>query len=152
MRKIAVAAVSAAAAVGLALANTGTANAITDRFGSGWWEVHKDIYTGVYEAQAPSDWLTCRVSFYNSDINQIGLHESVNQRVRMTVGWNVHIVSTSNGCGMWTRVGDAPPPPPVDPTPLLIGAGVAAGLGSAAVGSSVLPGVMMIAATGSAGA
>ncbi|QBJ95988.1 hypothetical protein ERC79_08380 [Rhodococcus sp. ABRD24] len=147
MRKIAAAVVSAAAATGLVLANAGTAHAITDRFGAGWWHVHEDIYTGIYEAQNPSDWLTCRVSFYNKDINQVGHHESVNQRVRMTVGWNDHIVSTSSGCGMWTRVGDVPPPPPIDyVTPLL----VVGGLGSAMVGSTMLPGLISMGMMGSA--
>ncbi|EME19394.1 hypothetical protein [Rhodococcus triatomae] len=150
MRKIAAAVVATAAAAGMALANTGTAQAITDSFGSGLWTVHEDIYTGIYETIDVAEYVPCRISYYNSDWNQVGYFESqVGQHVRMTVGWNDVHISTSYGCGMWRRVGDVPPPPPVDPLVALAPLGIIAGVGSAAVGSSMLPSVLAIALTGS---
>ncbi|WP_198163292.1 hypothetical protein [Rhodococcus sp. WMMA185] len=150
----------AAAVAGAVALGTGTAGAAATTFGEGTYLVGTHIEPGVYQSQWSDGCYWERLSGLSGELDDIIANDFASGRQFVQI-YSSDLAFSSDFCGTWTRLADptpvapepyvapyvapaAPPPAPPFPPELIVPA-----IGSAVVGSAVLPTVAQMMVAGS---
>ncbi|MEV0946952.1 hypothetical protein [Rhodococcus sp. NPDC049939] len=158
IRKCVAVATAVAGAVAL---GTGTAAAAATSFGAGTYLVGTHIEPGVYQSQLREGCYWERLDGLSGELDDVIANDFTSDASRQIVRiYSSDVAFNSSRCGTWTRLSDpapapapapAPPAAPVAPAPepLFPPELIVPAIGSAVIGSAMLPNLLPVMVMGS---